>query len=82
VSPLARYLESALRILVLLGFSAAALVALFFAWWVAVGAALGYVIYVAARRVLPRTRARAGRTEVIEGEFRVERDEPPPPGER
>jgi len=82
VSPLARYLESALRILVLLGFSAAALVTLFFAWWVAVGAVLGYGIYVTARRVLPRKRARPGGAGVIEGEFRVERDEPTHPGER
>lgn len=74
MSPLARYFEPVLRILVMLGVTAAALVALFFAWWFAVGSALGYVIYVALRRVLPRRHPPRG-TQVIEGEFRVDRDE-------
>jgi len=74
VSPLARYFEPVLRILVMLGVTAAALVALFLAWWFAVGSALGYLIYVALRRVLPRRRPPRG-TQVIEGEFRVDRDE-------
>jgi hypothetical protein len=74
VSPLARYFEPVLRILVMLGVTAAALIALFLAWWFAVGSALGYVLYVALRRVLPRRHPPRGR-QVIEGEFRVDRDE-------
>jgi len=69
-----------LGVLVTLGFVAAGLVALFVMLWLALIAVVGFFFYAIVRRVLPRERppsARGG-SPVIEGEFRIERNERKP----
>ena len=84
----AEFFKSALRVLVAAGFIAAGLVALFVAWWIAVAAVLGFAVYVAVRRMLPRKpphepqRGSGCRPAVIDGEYRIEREDPPHLGER
>ena len=84
--PMAEIFKFVLRVLVAAGFIAALLFALFVAWWIAVVAVLGFVLYAAVRRLLPRkaqaAQRGAGGAAVIEGEFRIEREEPPRAGER
>jgi 4-hydroxybenzoate polyprenyltransferase len=71
-----------LGVLVTLGFVAAGLVALFVMLWLALIAILGFFLYAAVRRMLPRKRKRrpgpGGGSEVIEGEFRIERNDRKP----
>ena len=69
-----------LGVLVTLGFVAAGLVALFVMLWLALIAILGFFLYAAVRRVLPRKRrpGPGGDSEVIEGEFRIERSDRKP----
>ena len=80
------FFRSALRVLVTAGFIAAALVALFVASWIAVVGVLGFVLYAAVRRLLPRKPRDAQRgadgPAVIEGEFQTVREEPPRVGEK
>ena len=80
------FFRPVLRVLVVVGFIAAGLVALFVAWWVAVAALLCFVLYAAVRRLLPQkpqeARRGPGGPAVIEGEFRIEREDPPHLGER
>ena len=66
--------------LVTLGVVAAGLVAVFVMLWVALLALAGLFIAAVVRRVVPGKRRRAARAgpEVIEGEFRVERDDRAP----
>ena len=66
--------------LVTLAFVAAGLVALFVMLWLALVAVIGFFLYAAARRVLPRKRppGSGGGSEVIEGEFRIERNDRKP----
>ena len=77
---IAEILKSIPRVLLALGLLALGLIALFVAWWIAVILILGFALYVAVRRVLPRKPAPGGAAEIIEGEFRIEREDPPPPG--
>jgi len=63
-----------------LGFVAAGLVALFVMLWLALVAVAGFFLYGVLRRVLPRKRPPGSRggSQVIEGEFRIERDDRTP----
>ena len=83
---MAEIFKSVLRVLVTAGFTAAGLAALFVAWWIAVVAVLGFVLCAVVRRLLPHkpqeAQRGAGGPAVIEGEFRVEREEPPRVEER
>jgi hypothetical protein len=66
-------------VLVVLGLVAAGLVALFVMLWVALVAVTVLFFNALLRRVLPRKRRpRPGGSEVIEGEFRIERDDRAP----
>jgi len=66
--------------LVTLGFVAAGLVALLVMLWLALIAVIGFFLYAAMRRVLPRRRppGSGGGSQVIEGEFRIERNDRTP----
>ena len=66
--------------LAIVGVVAAGLVAVFVMLWVALVAVAGFFIAAVVRRVLPGKRRRASRggSQVIEGEFRVERDDRAP----
>lgn len=66
--------------LVTLGFVAVGLVALFVMLWLALLAVIGFFFYALVRRVLPGKRppGTGGSPEVIEGEFRVERNDRKP----
>ena len=66
--------------LVTLGFVAAGLVALFVMLWLALIAVISFFLYAIVRRVLPRKRppGSGGGSEVIEGEFRIERNDRTP----
>lgn len=69
-----------LGMLMTLGVVAAGLVAAFVMLWVALVALAGFYIAAVVRRVVPGKRRPASRagSEVIEGEFRVERDDRAP----
>ena len=84
MSPITEFFTSGLRALAIAGIVVAGLVALFVAWWIALAALLCLVIYLAVRRMLPRKpgEAQRGAPAVIEGEFRIEREDPPHLGER
>lgn len=63
-------------VIVVLGLVAAGFVALFVLLWVALAAVAVFFISAVLRRVLPRRRRpRPGGPGIIEGEFRVERDD-------
>lgn len=66
--------------LAVVGVVAAGLVAAFMVVWVALAALAGLFIAAVVRRVVPGKRRQAPRagSEVIEGEFRVERDDRAP----
>jgi Na+-transporting methylmalonyl-CoA/oxaloacetate decarboxylase gamma subunit len=66
--------------LVTLGFVAVGLVALFVMLWLALLAVIGFFFYAVVRRVLPRKRPPESRggSQVIEGEFRIERNDRKP----
>ncbi len=64
--------------LIAAGLVALGLAALFVAWWIAVILVLAFTLYVAVRRMLPRKRAPGGAPAIIEGEFRIEREDSPP----
>jgi len=69
-----------LGVLVTLGFVAAGFVALFVMLCLALVAVAGFFLYAVFRRVLPRKRPPASRdgSQVIEGEFRIERNDRTP----
>lgn len=70
-----------LGVLVTLGFVAAGLVALFVMLWLALIAVIGFFFYALVRRVLPRKRrppGSGGGSQIIEGEFRIERNDRTP----
>jgi len=75
---IAEILKSIPRVLAAAGLVALGLIALFVAWWIAVILILGFALYVAVRRILPRKPASGGAPAIIEGEFRIEREDPPP----
>lgn len=66
--------------LAVVGVVATGLVAAFVVLWVALVALAGFFIAAVVRRLVPGKRRRASRagSEVIEGEFRVERDDRAP----
>jgi len=66
--------------LVTLGFVAVGLVALFVMLWLALVAVISFFLYAVYRRVLPRKRPPGSRggSQVIEGEFRIERNDRKP----
>jgi membrane protein implicated in regulation of membrane protease activity len=66
-------LKSLLNLLAFVTFAIMALIGLFVAWWIAVFAALGLVIYVLVRRFIGRPVGPQGAV-VIEGEYEVERE--------
>jgi len=74
---IAEILKSIPRVLLAVGLVALGLIALFVAWWIAVILVLGFVLYVAVRRVLQSKPASGGAPAIIEGEFRIEREESP-----
>jgi EamA domain-containing membrane protein RarD len=74
---IAEILKSIPRVLLAVGLVALGLIALFVAWWIAVLLILGFALYVAVRRVLPRKPASGGAPAIIEGEFRIEREDSP-----
>ena len=80
MSWLAEVRKVLLGALVTLGFVAVGLVALFVMLWLALLAVIGFFSYALVRRVLPRKRppGTGGGPEVIEGEFRIERDDRKP----
>jgi hypothetical protein len=67
-------------VLVVLGLVAAGFVALFVMLWVALVAVIVFFLNAVLRRVLPRKRRPrpGGSPEIIEGEFRIERDDRAP----
>jgi membrane protein implicated in regulation of membrane protease activity len=65
-------LKSLLNLLAFAAFAIVALIGLFVAWWIAVFAVLGLVVYVLLRRFLGRPATPQGAV-VIEGEYEVER---------
>ena len=69
-----------LGVLVTLGFVAAGLVALFVMLWLALIAVIGFFLYALVRRVLPPKRrpGSGGGSQIIEGEFRIERNDRTP----
>jgi hypothetical protein len=69
-----------LGMLVTLGVVVAGLLAVLAMLWVALVALAGFFIGAVARRLVPGRRRRASRAdaEVIEGEFRIERDDRAP----
>lgn len=77
---IAAILKSIPRVLLGIGLVAAGLVAFFVAWWIAVVLVLGLALYVAVRSMLPRKPASGGAPAVIEGEYRIEREDSPPRG--
>ena len=77
---IAEILRSIPRVLLAAGLVALGLIALFVAWWIAVILILGFTFTVAVWRMLPRKPppASGGAPEIIEGEFRIEREDSPP----
>ncbi len=73
---IAGILRSIPRVPLAAGLVALGLIALFVAWWTAVILILAFAV--AARRMLPRKPARGGAPAIIEGEFRIEREDSPP----
>ncbi len=73
---IAAFFKSIPRVLLGVGIVALGLIALFVAWWIAVVLVLGFALYVAAGRMLAP--APRGAPEIIEGEFRIEREDSPP----
>jgi EamA domain-containing membrane protein RarD len=78
MAQIAELFKSIPRVLLAVGLVVLGLIALFVAWWVAVILILGFALYVAVRRMLTRSPASGGAPEIIEGEFRIERENPPP----
>jgi len=78
MAQIAEILKSIPRVLLAVGLVALGLIALLVAWWIAVILILGFALYVAVRRVLPRKPASGGAPAIIEGEFRIEREDSPP----
>ena len=74
---IAGILRSIPRVLLAAGLVALGLIALFVAWWTAVILILAFALTVAARRMLPRKPAPGGAPAIIEGEFRIEREDSP-----
>ncbi len=74
---IAGILRSIPRVLLAAGLVALGLIALFVAWWIAVILVLAFALAVAARRMLPRKPAPGGAPAIIEGEFRIEREDSP-----
>jgi hypothetical protein len=73
MSQIAEIFKTIPRVLLTVGLLAAGLIALFVAWWIALALILGFALYVAVRRLLPRKPpASGGGSEIIEGEYRVE----------
>jgi hypothetical protein len=77
MAQIAELFKSIPRVLLAVGLVVLGLIALFVAWWIAVILILGFALYVAVRRMLTRSPASDGASE-IEGEFRIERENPPP----
>ena len=78
MAQIAEILKSIPRVLLAVGLVALGLIALFVVWWIAVILILGFALYVAVRRVPPRKPASGGAPAIIEGEFRIEREDSPP----
>ncbi len=76
MAQIAESFKSIPRVLLAVGLVALGLIALFVAWWIAVILILGFALYVAVRRMLKP--ASGGAPEIIEGEFRIEREDSPP----
>lgn len=76
MAQIAEFFKSIPRMLLAVGLVAVGLIALFVAWWIAVILILGFALYVAVRRMLKP--APGGAPAVIEGEFRIEREDSPP----
>jgi membrane protein implicated in regulation of membrane protease activity len=76
---LSEFFKALPRLLLMVVLLAAGLVALFVAWWIALALILGFAIYIAVRRLLsPKSPGSGKRSAIIEGEFRVEREDAPP----
>ena len=75
---IAGILRSIPRVLLAAGLVALGLAALFVAWWIAVILVLAFALAVAVRRMLPQKPAPGGAPAIIEGEFRIEREDSPP----
>ena len=69
-------LKVLLNLLAFATFAIVALIGLFVAWWIAVFAALGLVVYLLVRRFIGRP-ATPDSAVVIEGEYEVEREHGP-----
>ena len=75
---IAGILRSIPRVLLAAGLVALGLIALLVAWWIAVALILAFALIVAVRRMLPQKPAPGGAPAIIEGEFRIEREDSPP----
>jgi len=75
---IAEIIRSIPRVLLGAGIIALGLIALFVAWWIAVILVLAFALWVAVRRMLPRKPGPGGAPAIIEGEFRIEREDSPP----
>ena len=77
---LAKIRKFLLDALATLGFVAVGLIALLVMLWLALIAVIGFFVYGAFQRVLPRKRPPGSRggSKVIDGEFRVERNDREP----
>ncbi len=76
----AEFFKAIPRLLAAVVLAVAGVVALLVAWWIAIAIVLGFAVYLAVRRILPRQPGGpGGGADIIEGEYRVERDEPPRP---
>lgn len=86
MSRVTEFFKSTLVLLVAAGLALAGLVAFFVAWWIAAAAILGFALYVAVRRMFsrrpPDEPRSGGGPAVIEGEYRIEREDPHHPEER
>ena len=76
MSQVSEFFKSTLVLLVAAALVAAGLVAFFVAWWIAAIAIVCFALYVAVRRMFSRSAPRSGGgPAVIEGEYRVERED-------
>jgi hypothetical protein len=86
MSRVPEFFKSTLVLLAAAVLAAAGLVAFFVAWWIAAVAVLAFALYVAVRRVFARAPADGARPGggpvVIEGEYRIEREDAKRPEDR
>jgi membrane protein implicated in regulation of membrane protease activity len=85
MSRVSEFFKSTLVLLAAAALAAAGLVAFFVAWWIAAAAVLAFALYVAVRRMFARTPdggGPRGGPAVIEGEYRIEREDARRPEDR